>query len=369
MAPPLPTELEEEILLRFPPHEPELLVRASLVCKRWRRLVSAPAFRRRLRDLHRAPPMLGFLCNIAEDPEGSVAAFVSTGTFRPPGAGLGHRLPIDARHGRVLLHYYCPESSVGVLVVWGPATGDELELPLPDMHQCAYSWTAAVLCASRAPCGHLDCHRGGPFLVVFVGSGARKAFICTYSSDAATWTNPIDTETELPLDFVNLMPSVLVGNTLYFAFPVRKTLLKYDLESQEMSLIGVPSAVYMYRPVVLDSGLALATVHESKLCIWRKAAGSEQDAGWTQSRAIELETLLPSDAFLTSRPDVVGFAAGLDVIFLRARLMLFTIDLKTCEVKKVCEGRNIYSAIPYVSFHTPGTVLLELQFYNIQYEQ
>nr|CAB3451739.1 unnamed protein product [Digitaria exilis] len=75
MAPPLPTELEEEILLRFPPHEPELLVRASLVCKRWRRLVSAPAFRRRLRDLHRAPPMLGFLCNIAEDPEGSVAAF------------------------------------------------------------------------------------------------------------------------------------------------------------------------------------------------------------------------------------------------------------------------------------------------------
>nr|CAB3455507.1 unnamed protein product [Digitaria exilis] len=115
MAPQLPMELEEEVLLRFPPHVPELLVRASLVCKRWRRLVSAPAFRRRLRDLHRAPPMLGFLCNIAEDPEGGgMAAFVSTGAFRPPGAGLGHRLPIDARHGRVLLHYYCPESGLAL---------------------------------------------------------------------------------------------------------------------------------------------------------------------------------------------------------------------------------------------------------------
>ncbi|KAG2613621.1 hypothetical protein PVAP13_4KG369888 [Panicum virgatum] len=41
--PALMEELEEEILLRFPPHQPALLVRASLVCKCWRRLVSAPA--------------------------------------------------------------------------------------------------------------------------------------------------------------------------------------------------------------------------------------------------------------------------------------------------------------------------------------
>jgi hypothetical protein len=48
MPPPHPPpELVEdavsEILLRLPPDEPACLVRASLVCKRWRRVVSDPA--------------------------------------------------------------------------------------------------------------------------------------------------------------------------------------------------------------------------------------------------------------------------------------------------------------------------------------
>jgi hypothetical protein len=52
-------ELVEEILLRFPPHEPACLVRAALVCKRWCRLVSGPGFRRRFREFHRMPPLAG----------------------------------------------------------------------------------------------------------------------------------------------------------------------------------------------------------------------------------------------------------------------------------------------------------------------
>ena len=85
------------------------------------------------------------------------------------------------------------------------------------------------------------------------------------------------------------------------------------------------------------------------------------------NRAIELETLLPADAFFTWA-NVVGFADGADVVFLRAGLMLLTIDLKTYEVKKVCSGKNIYTAIPYMSFCTPGTILLGVWFCNIQNE-
>ncbi|KAL6622694.1 hypothetical protein ACP70R_018680 [Stipagrostis hirtigluma subsp. patula] len=53
MAPPPPPELMEElveeVLLRFPPEEPASLVRAALVCRGWRCIVSDPFFRRRFR--------------------------------------------------------------------------------------------------------------------------------------------------------------------------------------------------------------------------------------------------------------------------------------------------------------------------------
>ena len=59
--PALPDELVEEILLRLPPDEPAWHLRASLISKDWGRAISSPAFRRRLHDFHRTPPVLGFL--------------------------------------------------------------------------------------------------------------------------------------------------------------------------------------------------------------------------------------------------------------------------------------------------------------------
>jgi hypothetical protein len=129
------------------------------------------------------------------------------------------------------------------------------------------------------------------------------------------------------------------------------------------SAIGVPDTLYIWRHFLLDGGLALATVQESKLCIWRKD-GPEVDGGWTQDRVVELENLFPNDV-LGTFSNVVGFADGTDVIFLRAGYMLYTIDLKTYEMKKVC-NKNIYSAIPYMSFCTPGTIFLRIWFCNIQ---
>ncbi|CAD6272396.1 unnamed protein product [Miscanthus lutarioriparius] len=53
-APELVDDLVCEILLRIPAGQPECLVRASLVCKSWRHVISDPAFRRRYRAFHRA---------------------------------------------------------------------------------------------------------------------------------------------------------------------------------------------------------------------------------------------------------------------------------------------------------------------------
>ncbi|CAN6222303.1 unnamed protein product [Urochloa humidicola] len=70
MAPPRqqPAELMDdaiaEILLRLPPDDPSCLVRASLVCKPWRRLLADPGFPHCYREFHGAPPpLLGLLRN------------------------------------------------------------------------------------------------------------------------------------------------------------------------------------------------------------------------------------------------------------------------------------------------------------------
>jgi hypothetical protein len=60
-VPELIDDVAAEIFLRLPPDEPEHLIRASLVCKPWLRLLTDPDFTRRYRAFHRTPPLLGFL--------------------------------------------------------------------------------------------------------------------------------------------------------------------------------------------------------------------------------------------------------------------------------------------------------------------
>ncbi|XP_071676959.1 uncharacterized protein [Lolium perenne] len=76
MPPPeRPLELDdllEEILLRLPPR-PSSLPRASLVCARWRRIISNPQFLKRFRAHHRTPQLLGlFVWDLVE------LSFIST---------------------------------------------------------------------------------------------------------------------------------------------------------------------------------------------------------------------------------------------------------------------------------------------------
>ncbi|CAN6180942.1 unnamed protein product [Urochloa humidicola] len=101
------------------------------------------------------------------------------------------------------------------------------------------------------------------------------------------------------------------------------------------------------------SGLGLAIVHSRKIYMWSRKVGPEVDAEWTQSRIVDLETLLPIDALWTL-PDAVGFAEDICVIFVRANNVLFAIDLKTYKVKKVCNDRVMRGVVPYMSFYTPA---------------
>ncbi|RLN30011.1 hypothetical protein C2845_PM05G11300 [Panicum miliaceum] len=64
--PDLPDDLIREFLLRLPPDDPACLLRASLACKRWHRILAGPAFRRRHRELHPTPLVLGFLRAVSD---------------------------------------------------------------------------------------------------------------------------------------------------------------------------------------------------------------------------------------------------------------------------------------------------------------
>jgi hypothetical protein len=57
-----------------------------------------PRFHRRYRELHRTPPILGFLCSISDDPDGATAGFVATATFCSPDADLGETSVIGVPH-------------------------------------------------------------------------------------------------------------------------------------------------------------------------------------------------------------------------------------------------------------------------------
>ncbi|CAL5091179.1 unnamed protein product [Urochloa decumbens] len=355
--PALMDELIEEFLLRLPPEDPASLVRAALVCKPWGRLVSCPRFRRRYREHHRTPPLLGFVQVAVGSNSTYLARFGSTSSFRPPCAELRGWIVIHSCHGRVLCSppLFVDEPHEKRLVVWNLMTGEHQELPrLPWCPYPGESWKAAVLCASSmgADCSHLDCHRG-PFLVAFLGSLHDKTGASVYSSETDAWGEPT-----FPPGYCGhhcFLTRALVGNALYFNTMMDTELLKYDLSTQKISAINLPPQASGWDIVLMameDGRLGFATVQESKLNLWFKEDGQDGDARWEQSSVIELDALLPVEA-LSPEPDC---ADGGGVIFLWTSAGFFSIDVKSRRVKELgLKGHGFFfSVVPVTSFCTPA---------------
>ncbi|CAN6202930.1 unnamed protein product [Urochloa humidicola] len=376
MAPPPPPpaaelmeELVGEILLRLPPEEPEHLFRAALVCKPWLRVLCDPAFRRRYRVFYGAPPLLGLLHRLMIFQGPPAVRFAST-TLMPdfphPGSDGRRTRPLDCRHGRVLVHML-EDESVDYLV-WDPITGEKHGLPEPDIEWLIYS--AAVLCAIDG-CDHLDCH-GGPFHVVFMGTFEYEDNIAAsvYSSETGAWSTPVslDMSSEAYVQHMRdglalrsyytpyLQPrrGTLVGDSIYLTIRLDNTIVKYEWGQNCLSLIKPPSPnVDDIALIAMEDGsLGFACIEGSILNLWSGEVNSEGAVEWVLSRVIKLETIIPV-ADTDHRPLVVGSAEGVGVIFLSTGVGLFTIELKSGQVKKV-DGPGVYfSVLPYMSFYTP----------------
>ncbi|CAL5053089.1 unnamed protein product [Urochloa decumbens] len=397
MAPPsrrvpeLMDELVEDILLRFPPVDPASLFRASLVSKRWRRLVSSPGFHRRFREFHRTPPMLGFFCNIGRVPEiyrcgsGDLRFMpAAESSFRLlPHAAIPSWHALDALHGRVLFYDFDDDSvtsqavrsrkrkrktsqAVEVeveLIVWNPATGEVCRLPVVrPLHM--FGWNAALLCAAARCDDHVDaCCSYDAFRVIVVAAfkGLTSAYV--YSSEQGAWSEPISVQhLGVAVRLTNGL-SARTRDALYFLNGSSTEILEYDMGKHEVSFINLPSVCkdnqFISLMAMEDGGLGFAMVERSKLYTWSKpkgAGGVDGDAGWARRRVIELSKLLPASA-LSLATRVVAFAHVPNVCFIATYSKLFTICMRSGQVSKLYDDsmdRDIRDIVPYISFCIPA---------------
>ncbi|CAL5032092.1 unnamed protein product [Urochloa decumbens] len=383
----LPDDLIPGILVRLAPDDPAGVIRASAVCKSWRRILADPAFSARYRALHPAASTLGFIHNPSDNLQ--ISRFVPTSPFRPSPAADHHtRHAHDCRHGRVLFYDYDSRRPTNNgFAVWDPISGDLMRSFRPSTE----AWTQqAVLCAAAADgCDHRGCC-GGPFIVAAVAMGfddddetegkSSTAQAEFYSSETGEWGMHVYTDVGTPFELKD-RPAALVGDSLYFVGDSGILLrYRYDLlrrrlreknrcirDSEYLSVIEPPEGRRLGNVFVVaaeDGGLGLASLkkNSTRLYLWGRetAGGPIGDAGqWVQRRVIDLKTMLP----ITSpkrRPCLCGVAEDGSAVFVSTEDGVFTIGIEIESLsmaRKVSEVGNVDLLYPFMSFYTESLLL------------
>lgn len=396
-----------EILLRLPPL-PSSLPRASLVCRRWRRVVADPDFLRRFRRRHAraAPPLLGYF---SSGPHGPVFAptlappdrvpperfSFSTPRSRPrPPAGDGERLfLLGCRHGLALLI----DRRRLEAVVWDPVSGRRAAVAYPPeltTDNGAHCCRGTVLSASAAVDDEDDGlvgdggHYLRPFKVVLVrtdvgGGGRIRVLVCVYASETARWGHAVSTV--VPSSSVSNLPSVLVRDALCGFLLWPNGILEYDLERHSLGVVRTPkrrhpidrSFFQVVRAQDGELGLAILTELGMEMELWarrRKASscasdgGGDVDGGWVLEKTIRLDSLLSLPRRSSSTMDdgillsarILGFDEDNNVIHVSTCTGAFAIRLddsmQFTELFEVSRIGSYHSCHPYAGFYTGGGV-------------
>lgn len=385
----LPDDVILEILLRVPP-EPIYLLRASLVCRKWRDLVLDPAFLRRFRARHHhVAPLVGF--------------FRQDGSFVPAGEppdrvasehfsqlhGVGTWRVFDSRHGRVLLSagrwWYGDEGDELELLVWDPMTGHRTYISPPRNMLLEYPAAgggrsyfdrhpfvkppcvrAALVCDD----GEDDCH-SRPFRVVLMFPNSGTMFAGVYSSQTGSWSDftPVRGWWSSVSDWEP--NSILAGNVLYWPERHDTELLGYNIGTHRMQHVESFNTdndpfdcVQVFRAA--DGKLGLAAAFESSLYLFAPIATEDEDtAVWEEYKELDLDALLPPPVSSSLPPpvrraDAVGFDEDGNTIFLDMGDGVFAVQLQTLKVHKVLESGMLRPymddgfTIPYMSFFVAG---------------
>ncbi|KAF8754024.1 hypothetical protein HU200_011520 [Digitaria exilis] len=358
-APPLlpldDDDLLYEIFLRLPPN-PTSLLRASLVCTRWRRLLRDPGFLLRLRAFHRTPPVLGVF-RISQ----RSGRFVPVGENpdRVPAAGFALPDPtswvlLGCRHGRALLR-----SRPGwlQLLVWDPITGHRRCVRLSRLGSHVKACNATVF---GDPVGLA--RREGSFRVAFVFTGNGHASTCVYSSDTGAWGRLITAE--VPCDDVSMEPSALVGDAVYWLLD-KGGILQLHLGKESLAPMDPPpQAQSLYHGNVqlmeAEAGvLGFAGVKDYILHLWAREVSGDGTANWVLRTAIYLGGFSPQPG-VTPRImfvppiKILGVDEGDNFAFLRTIFGIFMLSLDAMVLKTVSDVKLMELFHPYSSFYVAG---------------
>uniref|UniRef100_A0ACD5W9A9 Uncharacterized protein n=1 Tax=Avena sativa TaxID=4498 RepID=A0ACD5W9A9_AVESA len=253
---PFNEEMLREILLRLPLQSSSLL-RASVVCKHWRGLVTEPRFLRRFRAHQRKPPLLGVF--VTRAPGIKFRSILGPPDRIPPERFDLRRqtccrtwtVLLGCRHGRVLHLDYKRHK----VIVCDPVTCEHHHVDAPPVFRGSHI-DGAVLCAATDQ-GHLhgSCH-SSPFKVVLIcliGNQEFKPIACVYSSETGVWGNIIAAADRCWLHDSN--PGLLIGNILYWSSKSVNTdryivdmdftedMLEFDLDRQSLAVTKGPACL------------------------------------------------------------------------------------------------------------------------------
>ncbi|TVU18997.1 hypothetical protein EJB05_35120 [Eragrostis curvula] len=306
-------DILREILIRLSPL-PSSLLRASLVCKRWRGILSDPGFLRRFRAHHRTtPPLLGFFTT----DKGHKVVF--TPLLRPPNRTPTDRFSLPhqrgplfvgaVRHGLVLIHKPLQLEAV----VWDPVTGSQLTVPYaPDFRVgCPdYNIRGAVLRTTADDGdGCLDTHR-----------------------EERQWPHDDRVHGCLRIGDAKMEPDQLNRDSVF----------SFVVSSHHPGCHVVRTQ---------DGGLGLAKLSATIIQLWGRRAHGDADAQWVLQKTVNLDRLvfpLLCAAATSVRkfhfPRIVGYDEDNNVIHVGVNTCVFTVNLETLQYTKVEEVPSSFAS-------------------------
>jgi hypothetical protein len=360
-----------EILLRV--NFPTSLVCAALVCRRWLRHASDPAFLRRFRELN-PPCILGFYTNpwtpqrtprffpmLPQPPELAALIRRATSCF-----DNYRRVPAlstyisDCRNGNILfsqsgvmrgvLSLRCSERGMAIVPKFPPPETDKFYSYCPilskeDDDSLSY---LAVLVQSTTECSMVE----------------RKHTVHVYMLRDGVWCMLNSAIGQIPPPC--LAPKPVISSDKIYMPSGKSDVVVLDLTASCYSIIHLPQGVEyglkntMFSRAKCAAGVYLVQIKELQLCIWLHESDS-----WLLVDTIFLGDTCPSLSMLScnTSPKIKNVEDNAEFMLLEMDGCLFYLDIKCRAIHKVYEitnnERGFGEVYPFMMIWPPTFPLLK----------